>query len=241
MRLQHIALQHGVMRIAPNLDAMVGQHVPVILDVLAELGPCRIFQPRAQPVEHFLQGELLACIGAFVGQRNVGRFTGMHAQADPYNTGLHGIERSGFGVDGSEFRRIDATQPFLELRLRADGVIPHFLFARRLSLLGSDPLCEQVLRMPRRDAILMGLGDARQSLEQAVELIAQIEAAQILHPGRMLGQRIEGRKSLDPVPQVAVRLDGHQGAGRGQPGQRLAQMLAGRPLDVVGMGHHGID
>jgi hypothetical protein len=38
VHFQHVALQHGVVRIALHLDAVVGEHMAVVLDVLAQLG-----------------------------------------------------------------------------------------------------------------------------------------------------------------------------------------------------------
>ena len=37
VHFQHIALQHGVVRVALHLDAVVGKHVAVVFDVLAQL------------------------------------------------------------------------------------------------------------------------------------------------------------------------------------------------------------
>ena len=36
VHFQHITLQHGVVRVALHLDAVVGEHMAVVLDVLAQ-------------------------------------------------------------------------------------------------------------------------------------------------------------------------------------------------------------
>jgi hypothetical protein len=64
VHLQHIALQHGVVRIALHLDAVVGKHMAVVLDVLAQLGPLRVFQPGLQARQHLVERQLLRCVRA---------------------------------------------------------------------------------------------------------------------------------------------------------------------------------
>ena len=114
MHLQHIALQHGVVHIATHLDAVVGQHVAVVLDVLPQLVGVRVFQPGTQALEHLAQRQLLWGIRTGMGQRNVGRLAGLHRQRDAHNLRLHLIERSGLGVECRQRRRTDALQPAVE-------------------------------------------------------------------------------------------------------------------------------
>ena len=45
---EHIALQQGVVHIAPDGDAVVSQHMAVVFDVLAQFGLAGVFQPGAQ-------------------------------------------------------------------------------------------------------------------------------------------------------------------------------------------------
>ena len=47
VHFEHVALQHGVVRVALHLDAVVGEHVAVVLDVLAELLLARRSPARA--------------------------------------------------------------------------------------------------------------------------------------------------------------------------------------------------
>ena len=48
VHFEHVALQHGVVRVALHFDAVVGEHVAVVLDVLAQLGLGRVLQPGLQ-------------------------------------------------------------------------------------------------------------------------------------------------------------------------------------------------
>ena len=58
MRLQHVRLQHGVVRDAGEHDAVVGEYVLVVLDVLPELFRARILEPRLEPRKDGIQRQL---------------------------------------------------------------------------------------------------------------------------------------------------------------------------------------
>ena len=51
-RVQHVGFEHRVVSDAAHVDAVVRQHVDVVLAVLAELGPRRVFEHRLQRGEH---------------------------------------------------------------------------------------------------------------------------------------------------------------------------------------------
>ncbi len=54
VRGQHVRLQHGVVRDAAQCDAMVGEHVRVVLQMLADLLAGRVLQPRFHARQHGL-------------------------------------------------------------------------------------------------------------------------------------------------------------------------------------------
>ena len=89
---QHVALQHGVVRITLHLNAVVGKHMAVVLDVLAELAPGRIFQPGFEPGQHQVTGKLRRRVRIVVPKRNVSRGTRRDANTDPDDFGLHFVE-----------------------------------------------------------------------------------------------------------------------------------------------------
>ena len=66
VHFEHVALQHGVVRVALHLNAVVGEHMAVVLDVLAQLGVLGVFQPGLEAGEHFIQRQLRGRVGAFV-------------------------------------------------------------------------------------------------------------------------------------------------------------------------------
>jgi hypothetical protein len=73
VHFQHIALQHGVVRIALHLDAVVGKHMAVVLDVLAQLGlRCGSSSQGFRRASTSSKRQLLGCVRVVVAQRDVG-------------------------------------------------------------------------------------------------------------------------------------------------------------------------
>ena len=50
--LQHVGLEQRVVREAARGDAVAGEHLPVVLRVLADLGLRGVLEPRLEPREH---------------------------------------------------------------------------------------------------------------------------------------------------------------------------------------------
>ena len=111
VRLQHIALQHGVVDIATHLDAVIGEHMPVVLDVLAQLGVAGIFQPGSQALQHLVQWQLFRRFRRLMAERDIGRLPRLHTQADAQDARLQRIERGGFGIQGRQLSLLDAGEP----------------------------------------------------------------------------------------------------------------------------------
>ena len=64
--LQHIGLQHGVVGIATHGDAVVGKHMLVVFDMLAQLLLAGVFQPGLEPGQHHVHVQLLGHIHALM-------------------------------------------------------------------------------------------------------------------------------------------------------------------------------
>ncbi len=111
---QHIALQHGVVRIALHFHAVVGEHMAVVFDVLAQLGLGRVFQPGFEARQHLVARQLRGRVGVVVRERDVGRFAGRDAETQADDFGQHFVERGGFGVQRDQFGRFDLGQPAVE-------------------------------------------------------------------------------------------------------------------------------
>ena len=100
VNFQHITLQHGVMRIAAHLNALIGKHMPVVFNVLAHLELEWVFKPGLELGQNFLQGQLHRRIRAFMSQGQIGCLTRFDTPADAHQIGTHGIEGCGLGVNG---------------------------------------------------------------------------------------------------------------------------------------------
>ena len=100
--LEHIALQHGVVHIALHLDAVVGQHMAVVLHMLPQLVFRRVFQPRLEFGQHLLHRQLRGRIGGVVAQGDVSGSAWCDTNADAHDLRLHLYQRGGFGVQGHQ-------------------------------------------------------------------------------------------------------------------------------------------
>ena len=70
---EHVGLEQRVVRDAPQGDAVVGEHVLVEFDVLAELPVRFALEPRPQDRERRLDAELRRRSGVVVRERHIGR------------------------------------------------------------------------------------------------------------------------------------------------------------------------
>ena len=100
VNFQHITLQHGVVRIATHLDALIGEHMPVVFNVLAYFEFERVFKPSFELGQNFQQGQLHRCIGAFMPQGQISGFSRFDTPTDAHQIGAHGIERCCLRVNG---------------------------------------------------------------------------------------------------------------------------------------------
>ena len=92
-------------RMPRERDAVVGEHVRVVLEMVADLAARRILEHRLQRREHALAVQLLGRAGIVVAQRHVGRDAGLDAEGDADDLGLHVVEAGGLGVEGEQRRR----------------------------------------------------------------------------------------------------------------------------------------
>ncbi len=214
VRLDHIALKQGVVRIAANRHARVGEHMAVVLGVLPELGFVGVFQPGPQAFEHLGHGQLLGRAGVSVGQRQIGGLAGRDAERNADQPCAHRVERVGFGVDGGELGRVDAGQPGVEPVPVENGIVGAWraLFGGR--------------RAVQQRHLAGGLLAHRLRLHlgaEAAHAVAGEEGQQRLRIFRRRAQI--GVEGLGVAVQIAVGVDGHQLARRGQPVERGTQVF----------------
>ena len=121
--LQHVGLQQRVVAHAAQRDAVVGEHVHVVLHVLPDLGAGRILQPGLQARQRGIEGQLLRRAGVAVRQRQVGgavrprRRARCRPAARPADRGWWSRCRRRSALRG------DACQPGFQLRLSQDRFV----------------------------------------------------------------------------------------------------------------------
>ncbi|MCY1529864.1 hypothetical protein D9M68_650320 [compost metagenome] len=223
---------------------MVGEHVAVVLHVLAELGVLRVFQPGLELGQHLVERQLLGRVGSTVAQRDVGRRAGRHTEADAHDLGAHLVERGGFGVHRHQVGREHALQPGVEQIPGQDGVVGQVGGA--LGAAAQVGLVEQAWRAIAGLALGLGLVFLehfrwhvvlRQRAHQALEAVLFAERHERL--GILPADRdgLQRGQAFDVVLEIAVGLDGEQLAPLGQPIERVAQVLARHTLDFARARH----
>ena len=111
------------MCVALHLYAMVGKHMSVVFDMLAEFVSAGVFQPGLEFDQHVGQRQLGRRVWIRMRQRNVGGFTRCDAEADANDLGTHLVERGGFGVDGHQVGGLNFCQPLVEGVPGQEGVV----------------------------------------------------------------------------------------------------------------------
>ena len=198
--------------------AVVGEHVHVVLQVLADLAVVRALEPRLQLVERLLERQLVRRSGVAMRQRDVAGLERLDRQRQADQARGQRIERRRLGVDRRQVGRADAGQPALQLLARQHRLVLH-VGPRR----GSAVVRGGIDRCVPPAAC----GRSRPDVAQpAPELVARVELAQPFAVLAPVGERLH---RIDVPGEVAVGLDGDEGARRRQPRQRLAQVFADRP------------
>ena len=234
VRFEHIRLQQGVVHDALQRDPMVVEDVHVVLQVLAQLGLGRIFQPRTHALQHLFARQLLRHAGIAVRQRDVSALACFHRQRDADHLRRHRFQRGGFGIDRSQLGRIHQGQPLVEL-----------LPGRHEFVLALDDrhARQGVLRAFRRVQARGGrrshAGALRQFAQHGLEAIALEELAQGVLVFWTADQAFLDRHHV--VHQVAIGLHGDQLTALGQPFQCGAQVFAHGAADAVRVFHHAVE
>ncbi len=118
-----VGLEHGVVAHALDVDVVVGQHVGIVLQMLAELGQLRILQQRLQRREHPRARQLFGRAGIVVRERHIGGDTGLDAERDADDLGIHVVQARGLGVEGEQRRAAQAREPAFKLLPAHDGFV----------------------------------------------------------------------------------------------------------------------
>jgi hypothetical protein len=125
---------------------MVGEHVLVVLEVLADLGCWFGFQPGLQARQRFVAGQLRRRAGVVMGERQVGRLARRDRQREADEASGEGIEAGRFGIERGQRTALDLLQPALE-----GGPVEDRLVGRAVRAVGQqDPAGGGRRAAPRR-------------------------------------------------------------------------------------------
>ena len=224
--LQHVGLEQRVVGDTAEPNAVVGEHVGVVLEILADLGvPVRL-QPRLETRQHPVEGELRRPVGEHMGQRQVGRLARRHGKRHADQARRHRIETGGLGIEGGELGAFDRRQPAVERRFVQDCDVVARIAG--VGAVGAGPGFGPIVG-GRRALPALEFGQPAAEFEPAVKVAEPLAVA--------FGRR--QRRQFHR--QVDRGVDGHQAAAEGQKIEVLAQILADLAADLVGPRHQCIE
>ena len=108
-----IGLEHRVEAHAGEIDAIVGEHVRVVLEMVAELCALGIFENRLKRSEHPVTIELLRRTRVVMVQGHVGSHARLDAERYPDNLGAHVVEAGRLRIERKQLGRPQRLQPTL--------------------------------------------------------------------------------------------------------------------------------
>jgi len=121
--IQNVGFEQGVMGDARERDAVIGQHMGVVFQVLADLGVLGTFQQRLEAGQHGGAVELVRHAGVAVRERDVDRLAGLDGEGDADDLRLHGVEAGGLGIEGDQLGLFEALEPVAQGPLVQNGAI----------------------------------------------------------------------------------------------------------------------
>src|SRR3989304_4820733 len=92
-------------------DAVVAEWLLIVLEVLAEFGFRRVFEPGAQQSERALHPQLRRRAGISVRKRQISRPSRLDAKRHAHQLRAQGVEAGGLGVESDQSGAIEHFQP----------------------------------------------------------------------------------------------------------------------------------
>ncbi|MDR6205547.1 hypothetical protein QF025_004267 [Paraburkholderia graminis] len=219
MRFQHVRLQQRVVFDAAHFNAVIGEHLFVVLQMLTDFLMLRAFEPRLELREHFIARQLHRRIRAAMRDRHISGMTCLNRERQAHDLRDHRIERRGFGIERSDLRCVDLLQPRVELLPRLHGfVVPFVIDGERRRHVGFrtfDRVGNFHLAQP------------------GLEAVAREHVAQFLPRFRAALQIFLDRR--DMFGQIAIAFDGDELARHRQKVERASQIVSYRTFDLVRM------
>ncbi len=229
-----IGLEHGVIAHALDPDAVIGQHMGVVLQVVAQFWVLGILEQRFQRREHPGTRQLRRRAGVVMGQWHIGRDTRFDTERHADDLGDHVVEARGLRVECEQGRGAQPRQPGFK-------VIPaQHCFVAALGRSGQRPGFGRQWR--RRDGAdgwrfkgtrcrtCAALSWATCELaQQRTQFIARVQLLQLRGIDRLRGEIVQAQRQID------VRVQCRELPRQGERLKTAAQVLAHLALDLLGM------
>ena len=126
-----VGLEHGVITHAGQPDAVVLQHVDVVLEVMTEFRLLRVLEHGLQRLEYAGAIELRRRARIVVSQRQIRGRAGLDAEGEPDYLRAHVVEARRLGVEHDQLRAAQLREPALEVLPASQSLIVSHDFLRR--------------------------------------------------------------------------------------------------------------
>ena len=118
-----VGLEHRVEAHAGEVDAVVGENVRVVLEMVTELGALGILKNRLERSEHAITIELLRRARVVVVQGHVGGHARLDAERHPDNLGAHIVKAGRLRIERKQPGRPQRLQPALQIPPLGDCLV----------------------------------------------------------------------------------------------------------------------
>ena len=120
-RIQHVGFEHGVMLDTFHLDTVIGKHMGIIFQVLADLADLAVLQQRLKRTQHLVFTQLLRSADIVMSERYIGGLSFFDREGHADHAGIHVIQAGGLGIEGKAACLLELFQPadecfFIEYR-----------------------------------------------------------------------------------------------------------------------------
>ena len=113
-RIEYVGLEHRVVLNAAQGNAVIGQYVSVVLQVLTHLGGLRILQKGSKRFEHGVAIQLIRRARIIMREGHVGRCAGFDSKRHTDHFGDHVVEARRLGVKSKQLGGFEFGEPVVE-------------------------------------------------------------------------------------------------------------------------------
>ena len=87
-------------------NMVISENVGIVFEVLSDFLFVGIFKPAFQVSQYHIDRQLFDGFDTLMRQWNIGGNTRFNAKGNADQSGIHGVQRSRFRIDSSEFRPV---------------------------------------------------------------------------------------------------------------------------------------